>query len=252
MSTSDIIGLANVGAQVLVAMVAIVAIVASLRANKKQIKASEAQISRQIEENRRLTADERQHQSRPIIVPKKEISHNTITTFSLETGKASENIYTSDHLINWSWNHDIRINLHNMGNGPAFNLHCVLYGPEPPCHSQFVSWDNGPIEEKSSADIELAHSSELRLFQKDSVDGEHPLYDMSIDSPSNPANYRIACLTITYHDLFGKRYVSIFNYTRQHRWVHLITKELPEKSPLDLKELNEQKKQGSKLKASTA
>src|SRR5216683_6587035 len=127
-----------------------------------------------------LALKERQHQNRPIIAPKNEISHNTVTYYSLETGKSNESLYTSEHKINWSWPHEIRLNLHNMGRGPAFNLHCVLYGPEDTCQSQFVSWDDGPVEEKSSIDVELLHSSELRLFHNDSVDGKHPLYDKSL------------------------------------------------------------------------
>jgi hypothetical protein len=200
--------------------------------------------------SQQLAREERQHQSRPIIVPRKEIFHNTITYISLETGESSENIYTSEHTINWSWNHEIRIKLHNMGSGPAFNLHCVLYGPQATCQSQFVSWDNGPIEEKSSMDIDLMHSSELRLFHNDSIDGKHPLYDMSLDSPSNPMAYPIACLTITYHDLFGNKHVSIFHFTLQHQWIHVPTEKIPGKPPLDLKELNAQKRQqGIKLSA---
>src|SRR6266566_9056968 len=74
MNTADIIGVLNVLAQVAVAVVAIVAVVASLRANKRQIKASEIQIQKQIEENRRLATEERQQQSCPIIVPTKAIA----------------------------------------------------------------------------------------------------------------------------------------------------------------------------------
>jgi hypothetical protein len=136
-----------------------------------------------------------------------------------------------------------------MGSGPAFNLHCVLYGSEDNCQSQFVSWDNGPIEEKSSTDINLMHSSELQLFHNDSVGRNLPLYDKSLDSPLNPWVYRIACLTITYHDLFRKKHVSIFHYTLQHQWIHMATEEIRGELPLDLKELNTRKKQGPKLSA---
>ena len=87
MNISDIIGIANVAAQVGVAVVAIWAVLASLRGNKKQIEASdrqlkeqiktsELQIQQQIEENRRLATEERHHQGRPIIVPKKDIFHD--------------------------------------------------------------------------------------------------------------------------------------------------------------------------------
>jgi hypothetical protein len=194
-------------------------------------------------------AEERQYQSRPILVPKGAVSHNTVTYFNMNTGESSENLYTSDHNINWGWQHEIRIKLHNMGNGPAFNLHCVLYGPRDTCQDQFVSWDNGPIEEKVSIDVNLAHSSELRLHHNDFIDGMYPLYDRSLDSPSNPWAYRIACLTITYHDLFRNKYVSIFHHTLKHRWIHMATEKINGNPSFDLKELNEEKKQAPKLSA---
>src|SRR6266496_2146811 len=272
MNTTDWIGIANVVAQLAVAGVAIWAVMASLRANnrqiqasdrqvkdqidasnkqlKEQIEASDLQVRKQIEESRRLATEERQHQSRPVLAPRKEVFEHAITYFSLEDGKKNETLYASDGRVDWSWQHEIRINIHNMGNGPAFNVHATLYGPEDICQSQFVSWDSGPIEEKGTIDILLTHLSTLQLFHGDSVDGKHPLYDRSLDSPTNPWMYRIACLTITYHDLFGKKHVSIFHYTLQHQWIHVATEEISGEPPLDLKELDTQKKQqGPKFSA---
>ena len=111
MNTTDIIGVVNAVAQFAVAGVAVWAVWASLHANKRQIEASEIQINKQVEENRRLATEERQHQSRPIIVPEKEISHNTVTYYSTETGKSNESLYTSEHRINWSWPHSIKLNV---------------------------------------------------------------------------------------------------------------------------------------------
>ncbi len=250
MSSADIIGILNVVAQCIVAGVAVWAVLASLHANKKQIKASEAQITRQIEESRRLTTEERRHQSRPIIAPREEVFHNMVTYFNPETGKSSEDIYTSEQKINWGWQHEIKIKLDNVGHGPAFNLHCLLYGNEPACQNQFASWNNGPIGAESPITIDLTHPSTLYLFHKDSLDGEHPLYDQSLNAPSNPALDRIAWLTMTYQDLLGTKYMGIFTYTVQHKWLHITTKEIPGEHPLDLKELNSQKKQtGPKFSA---
>ncbi len=271
MNTTDWIGIANVVAQLVVACVAIWAVIASLRANKRQIqssdrqvkdqidasnkqlkeqiKASDLQVRKQIEESRRLATEERQHQSRPHLAPRKEVFGNAITYISMETGQSNESLYAPDGRIDWSWQHEIGINVRNMGNGPAFNVHTLLYGSEDTNQSQFVSWNNGPIEEKGTIKILLAHSSELQLFHGDSVDEKHPLYDRSLDSQTNPWSYRMACLTITYHDLFGKRYVSVFHYTLQHQWIHVATEEISGEHPLDLKELNTQKKQGPKLSA---
>lgn len=271
MNPSDWISIANVVAQLVVAGVAIWAVITALCANNRQIKASDRQVKdqidasneqlrkqigasdlqvgKQIEESRRLATEERQHQSRPILAPRKEVFGDAVTYFSIENGKPNETLYVSDGRIDWSWQHKIGIKVHNMGNGPAFNVHSILYGAGDPCQSQFVSWDNGPIEEKGTLDLRLTHSSELQLFHNDSVDGKHPLYDRSLDSPTNPWAYRIACLTITYHDLFRKKHVSIFHYTLQHQWIHVATEEISGEPPLDLKELNTQKKQGPKLSA---
>ncbi len=250
MSSADIIGIAGVIAQVVVAVVAIWAVWASLHANKKQITSSEIQLTKQIAESRRLATEERQYQSRTIIVPTKQIFQTTATSYNMSTGQSEgESLFTSDHVINWAYNHSIRIPLQNMGNGPAFNLHAILYGSGNTCHEQFVSWDNGPAEAKGPLDINLEHSMELRLFHDESVDGKHPLYDRSLNSPENPWTYRIASLTLTYHDLFGKKYVSIYHYTLQHQWIHVATEEISGQPPLDLKELNDRKKQGSKLSA---
>ena len=136
-----------------------------------------------------------------------------------------------------------------MGNGPALNLVCILYGNEDTNQSQFVSWDNIPVEARSPITIELKHSSDLSLFHGDMVNDKHVLYDKSPDSPTNPWFSRIARLTLTYHDLFGTKYVSIFHYTIEHRWIHVVTEEITGNPARDLKELNTQKKQGPKYSA---
>jgi len=228
-------------------------VLASLNANKRQIKASEkqlkeqieaseAQIYKQIEENRRLATEERQHQSRPIIVPVGQF-------FATELGR---NIHLADGLVNWNTQSMISLELHNMGGGAALNVHCVLYGPESIHTYQFVSWNDGPID-KNPVTVNCGHPQELFLNPDDSIDGIHPLYDTSLPSPSNPIEYRIACLTITCHDLFGNKHISVFNYTLEHRWLPVVIGKIPVvkgKIPLDLKELNDQKKQqGTKLSA---
>ena len=78
----------------------------------------------------------------------------------------------------------------------------------------------------------------------------YPLFDRSSDSLENPWVNRIACLTLTYHDLFGKKYVSIYHYTLQHQWVHVATREISGESSFDLKEMNDWKKKGLELPVS--
>ncbi|SRR6266849_6927044 len=266
MNTSDIIGGFNVLAQVSVAVVAIVAVVASLRANKKQIessdrqlkeqiKASEIQIQKQIEENRRLATEERQQQSCPIIVPTKEIT-NVAAVPVLGTGAATQYLYTSEVPPlkgNISWGLDfsaVPIEVSNIGMGPAFNVHCVLYGYDNAYRNQFILWNFGPIGPGKDETILSRHpdQGELWLDRDDSVDGEHTLHYPHAGPNPNKAQ---ACLTMTYQDLFGNKLVSIFDYTSYHEWVRVyVSMPSSPKITLDLKELNAKKKQSPKQKLS--
>ncbi|SRR6266567_2815038 len=248
MNTTDYIGIAGVVMQLIVAGVAIWAVLASLRANKrqieagekqlkKQIDASDLQLRRQIEESRRLATEEQQHQSRPIIVP--------IRQFTTYPGRRVPGIYIDNKTVNWNYQGTINLELQNMGGGVALNIHCILYGSGPMHTDQFVSWDNGPIG-KNPVDVLFEHPKQLHLAPDDLIDGVHPLYDTSPTSPSNPTDYRIAGLTITYHDLFGTKHLSVFNYTLEHRWICVTVGKIPSlngKPPLDLKELDDQKRQ---------
>jgi len=183
-----------------------------------------------------LATEERQHQVRPIIVPVGELTPSAAAYAAL---------YQSNGIVIWNLQDKIKLTLQNMGGGIAVNVHCVLYGPEPIHTSQFVSWDNGPVG-NNPVEFLCEHPDQLHLAPDDSIDGVHPLYNTDPTSSSNPIEYRIACLTVTYHDLFGIKHVSIFNYTLKHRWACVTISKIPpvkENARLDLKELNDQKKQ---------
>ena len=223
-----------------IAVITLGAVIVAIKAiseNRKQAKDNWSHSQQQAKE-------ERKHQIRPIMAPEKEIVSNPMTVTDLNTGKRVERqLYTSEQRIDWSWPYPIRIDLRNMGNGPALNLHGILHGNEDINQSQFVSWDNIPVEARSPITVEFRHLSDLSLFYGDMVNGKHVLYDKSLDAPTNPWLSRIARLTLTYHDLFGTKYVSIFHYTIEHRWIHVITEEITGNPARDLKELNMQKKQ---------
>lgn len=122
-----------------------------------------------------------------------------------------------------------------MGDGVAFNIHSFLYGAKGDPGNRYTSWNNGPIQGKGQLPIIYTHGA-TALFEQTKVDGTHTLHD---DSESH---YRIARLTTTYHDLFGRRHVSIFDYIRssptEHQWKHVATKD---EIDADLEELDNQK-----------
>src|SRR5260370_24185398 len=221
----------------LITLGAVIVAIKAISENRKQAKANWAHSQQQ-------ATEERKHQIRPILAPEEEIFNNSMMVTDPNTGrKVERELYTSEQRIDWSWPYTIKIDLRNMDNGPALNLHCILYGNENTNQSQFVSWDNMPVEARSPIAVELKHPSDLSLFHGDMVNDKHVLYDISLDPPTNPWLSRIARLTLTYHDLFGTKYVSIFHYTIEHRWIHVVTEEITGNPARDLKELNTQKKQ---------
>lgn len=188
--------------------------------------------------SQQLATEERQHQSRPIVVPVGELSR-----------------HMSDGSVDWEYQRQIVppppppdpgtsvqtmepvtqvLTLQNMGEGIALNIHSVLYGPSASAGVQYVSWNNGPIQGKSSIEIVGSHGGMI-LDRDTKADGVHVLYDPS------EMDYRVARLTTTYHDLFGKRHVSIFDYinmpSKGHRWMHVATTSGIE---YDLEELDNQ------------
>src|SRR5216683_5034986 len=90
----------------------------------------------------------------------------------------------------------VPIEVSNIGTGPAFNVHCVLYGYDNAYSNQFISWNNGPIGPGKDETIRSRHpdQGELWLDRNDSVDGEHTLHY----PPAGPnPNQAQACLTIS-------------------------------------------------------
>src|SRR6266487_808270 len=151
-------------------VVAIVAIVAIFQ-NRSQARED-------WKHSQQLASDERQHQSRPIIVP---IGEFEPVSPYMARGNTP---YRGDGLVNWAYPDPIQLELQNMGEGVALNVHCVLYGSEPIHISQFISWDNGPIG-KSPIHIKYEHPKQFFLNPDDSIDESHPLFDTSPNSPSN-------------------------------------------------------------------
>lgn len=106
-----------------------------------------------------LATEERQHQSRPILVPVEELAPATLTVTEQGPGVVKlVGIHTADGLVNWSYPNRVKLELHNMGGGVALNVQCILYGAEPLHSLQFIAWDNGPIEKDKYTKMFCAHS----------------------------------------------------------------------------------------------
>ncbi len=92
------------------------------------------------------------------------------------------------------------------------------------------------VQSKGKSSLQIVGTHGPTVLREDTkVDGEHLIYD-----PSD-MYYCVARLTTTYHDIFGIKHVSIFDYIRiskkEQRWMHVVTKN---GIKYDLEELDDQ------------
>src|SRR5260370_42666489 len=117
------------------------------------------------------------------MAPEKEIVNQSMMVNDPNPrGRVDKQLYTLDQRIDWSWPYPIKIDLRNMGNGPALNLQCILYGNEDTPQTQFVSSDNMPIEASSPIAVQVKHPPAPALFHDDTANGNILLYDRPTDS----------------------------------------------------------------------
>ena len=191
---------------IIVAVATVAAVIIAFRAileNRKQARDD-------WKHTQQLAQAERQHQGMPVLVPISEISN--FTPLPNKTMPIQE------------------ITIQNIGNGAAFNIHCVLFFS---LSNRYTSWNNGPVSASSSWKITLGQGqNNTVLGMKNSVDGKYHLYN------DNDPNYRAGRLTMTYRDLFDIQHVSIFDYLipapREYRWVQVAIKSEIEKDLEDL------------------
>ena len=127
------------------------------------------------------------------------------------------------------------LTLNNVGTGTAFNVASVLYGctaylhdgPTGPKLSPAVnnphwsSWLGVPIPAGAELPAPLTLGASTFLQGNDHIGG------YSFHAPEQPSMaaiatqgvlWAVARLTITYHDISGRKYASIFDYVRARGW----------------------------------
>lgn len=153
---------------------------------------------------KQLAMEERRQQNRPILIPTGDISEHDAQ------GMVSGNIKPA-------------ILLQNAGNGVALNIIAVFWGKG----GRYTYWDNPPILGRSTERmICVTDSSEgISLANDTKIDGQWKLWSLTGNN-----NRHIARLTITYRDIYGKRYISVFSYllllSGKHQWKRLSIKEI--------------------------
>jgi len=161
------------------------------------------------------------NQARPILLPPTNI-----------TGILKND--AGNNFVKWGEGQAVIGSLQNIGVGPAFNVYGVFFPPPfnktPPWNEKYVIWnyDFLPAGE-TGKDIKLSQGSSIR---SESTFNGHVLY-----VPDDAQHIgRIARLTLTYHDIYGRKFASIYDYQNILGWICVTHLEGVE---YDLQELDE-------------
>ncbi len=203
------------------AVVSTVAAVVIVRLTNKTLPVYQKQLETG-QEQIRVTQNQTFDQARPILLPPTNID-------GILKNEAGFN------KIKWGEGQAVIGGLQNIGVGPAFNIYGVLFPPPfqgvPPWNQRYVIWNYAFLPPGiTGPDITLSQGSSLR---SESTFNGHVLY-----VPTDPQHIgRIARLTLTYHDIYGRKFASIYDYQNILGWICVAHLEGIEK---DLQEMDEQ------------
>lgn len=137
--------------------------------------------------------------------------------------------------VQWEQNQLTIDGLQNIGAGPAFNIYSIFFGPPfhgvPPYNLRYVIWNYNFLPPDTPG-------SKITLSRGSSVKSETKIKGHVLYVPDDAAH--TACcvrLTLTYHDIYGHKFASIYDYHLVLGWICVGHFEDIE---LDLHELDEQ------------
>lgn len=187
----------------------------TIDAYQKQIEIGQAQVA--------STQAQTYNQMRPVLVPPGIKESGLLAT---RDGKT---------FVQWEQQQLMIDGLQNIGVGPAFNIYGIFFGPPfrgvPPFNQRYVIWNYTFLPPGApGSQIKLSPGSSLR---SETMIKGHVLYVP--DDAEHTA--RLVRFTLTYHDIYGHKFASIYDYHLVLGWVCVGHFEDIEQ---DLHELDEQ------------
>lgn len=120
--------------------------------------------------------------------------------------------------IQWDLSYPVIGGLRNIGNGPAFNIYGILFGPPlvttPPAppRKRYVVWNYPALSPGQEGE-------KITLQQFTNLSSETTIGGYSLYVPEDADHIGIiARLTLTYHDVFSRKHASIYDYHSQYGW----------------------------------
>ncbi len=167
----------------------------TLDAYKRQVQVGQDQIH--------ATQEQTYNQARPVLIPPTGIGGMMRT----EQGRT---------FVQWGQGQPTIEGLQNIGVGSAFNIYGIFFGTplqNNPPHERYALWNYGFLSPGATGpQITLSQGTSLK---SETIIKGHVLYipdDME----------HIGCitrLTLTYHDIFGRKFASIYDYQNILGWI---------------------------------
>src|SRR5258708_23520914 len=191
-------------AKTVAALATLFAVIVGLRGisiGRELAQDAQRQAQEALEEGRNQFLAAQYNDNRPLLVP--------------SAGDSNEQNYGEPEPIVFDWNADIMfVNIQNVGTGIATNIWLTLLPPAPAPESsyQYVSQLRLPVVSDSDPlKIYLQHG--ISLFNENDRLNEYSLFvpqERAAGSTARADRF-IARLSITYHDIFGRKHASIFD-----------------------------------------
>jgi hypothetical protein len=168
-----------------------------VRIGQEQVRVSQDQV--------RIGQEQIYAQHRPILIPSGDLP-------VIELGMG----------IDWS-KREWPISLQNVGTGVALHIKGVLLGAKPTrpatLNERYALWDQPPILPGAQSQKEMQQG--MTAVPGDRKIGGYTLF--ASDPPRDHMQamsmpWVLARLTLTYHDVYGRKHATIFEYTQSHGW----------------------------------
>lgn len=169
----------------------------TIHAYKEQIKLAQEQVT--------IGQEQKFNDARPVLVPSSQLN-----SLKLSDGTPSLAFGTSQTLF--------FDGLKNIGKGPALNIHGIFFPSIdhkfPPQNRQ-VFWNQAAISFGESTQNQIVLGRGIQLNGTEEIAKGCSLY-----APSSKKEIGIEVrLTLTYHDVFGRKHASIYDYSSQRGWL---------------------------------
>ncbi len=174
-------------------------------ASERHSQATIDAVNRQIEASERQAKEALYNQQKPVLVP---------------VGDLGNIIGTSDGklYVKWDYQNQVIGGLRNAGVGPALNIYGILFGPPyittppTPPRERYVVWNYPALSPGQEGD-------EITLQQFTNISSEITIGGYPLYVPDDADHIGIiARFTLTYHDVFGRKHASIYDYHSQSGW----------------------------------